>query len=275
MKLGFVTCVQLGLSCMEAIYEAGGKLDLAISLPDNRAVNKSGRVYLDEFCGRHGIPLLKSSHVNDCEVIEAIKSAKLDWLFIIGWSQIANSELLGMPKKGVLGIHPTLLPLGRGRAAIPWAILKRLPRTGVTLFKLNERVDAGPIAGQLEIPLSGWTTATDLYREVELAHVTLLKDVMPKLLDGTLSLVEQDDDKATEWPGRTQEDGRIDTSGSVIEAECLVRAVTRPYPGAFIERDQKKLVVWSAEIHKEKPDDLFIGFPDGFLKCLDWTIEDA
>lgn len=275
MKLGFVTCVQLGLSCMEAIYEAGGKLDLAVTLPDDRAVNKSGRVYLDRFCARQGIPLYKSPHVNDAGVIEAVKSARLDWLFIIGWSQIAGRELLSVPRKGVLGIHPTLLPQGRGRAAIPWAILKGLPKTGVTLFKLDEGVDTGPIVAQLEIPLSARTTATDLYREVELAHVALLRDAVPKLLDGSLPLIEQDNARATEWPGRKPEDGRIDTSGSVAEAECLVRAVTRPYPGAFTELDGKKLIIWSAEVHKEKPDGLCISFPDGFLKCLDWTIADA
>lgn len=130
IKVGFVTCVQLGYSCMEAIYEVGGKLDLAISLLDNQAKSKSGRIYLDSFCNSKGIPLLKASHVNNPEVIQSIKDAQLDWLFIIGWSQIASQEVLEAPKRGVLGMHPTLLPTGRGRAAIPWAILKGLSKIG-------------------------------------------------------------------------------------------------------------------------------------------------
>ena len=69
MKFGFVTCVQLGLSCMEAIYEAGGKLAIAVTLPDDKAVGKSGRVYLDEFSALHDIPLLKSAQVNDPEIV--------------------------------------------------------------------------------------------------------------------------------------------------------------------------------------------------------------
>src|SRR5690554_2083 len=145
IKIGFVTCVQLGLSCMEAIYEANGKLALAITLNDDQARQKSGRVYLDEFCKRKSIPLMKSSHINNKDVIDSIKEADLDWLFIIGWSQIASKELLETPKNGTLGMHPTLLPCGRGRASIPWAILKGLDTTGVTLFKLDEGVDTGPI----------------------------------------------------------------------------------------------------------------------------------
>src|SRR5690554_5788702 len=118
-KIGFVTCVQLGLSCMEALYEAGGNLSFVMTLEDNQATNKSGRVYLDDFCKAHEIPLLKSRHVNNDDVISAIKEHELDWLFIIGWSQIAGLEVLNAPKQGVLGMHPTLLPTGRGRAAIP------------------------------------------------------------------------------------------------------------------------------------------------------------
>src|SRR5690242_13717067 len=136
-RVGFVTCVQLGLSCMEAIYEVGGKLDLAITLHDETAVAKSGRIYLNEFCAARHIPLVKVRNINDADALAAIASAQLDWLFIVGWSQIARRDVLNAPRKGVLGMHPTLLPQGRGRAAIPWAILLGLPETGVTLFKLD------------------------------------------------------------------------------------------------------------------------------------------
>ena len=73
MKIGFVTCVQLGLSCMEALYEAGGQLAVAITLRDEKAVKKSGRVFLDSFCQSRGISLFKISHINDSEVIDLVK----------------------------------------------------------------------------------------------------------------------------------------------------------------------------------------------------------
>ncbi len=248
MKIGFITCVQLGLSCMEAIYEAGGKLCFALTLPDDRAVAKSGRVFIDDFCSSRRIPLFKSIHVNNPDVVQAIKSADLDWLFIVGWSQIASTEVLAAPRRGVFGMHPTLLPVGRGRAAIPWAILKGLERTGVTLFKMNQGVDTGPIAAQIEIPVLSDMTATDLYQAVDVAHVQLIHKVIPLLLADRLQLVSQDESKASIWPGRTPEDGEIDLSGSVYDAERLVRAVTRPYPGAYFIKDGLKIVVWAARI---------------------------
>ena len=272
VKIGFVTCVQLGLSCMEAIYEVGGELSLAITLEDNQAINKSGRVYLDDFCQRHHIPLLKARHINNAESIEAIKKHQIDWLFIIGWSQIASEKVLHAPKQGVLGMHPTLLPKGRGRAAIPWAILKRLPKTGVTLFKLDAGVDTGPIVDQIEIFLSDQITATELYQQVDDAHTQLIRKAIPNIFNNSVVLNEQDKNQASEWPGRKPEDGEIDLQGSVHDAECLVRAVTKPYPGAFILQEGKKNIIWKAKIIPNPSEKFCLSFYDGFLECTEFEV---
>ena len=113
MKVAFCTCVQIGLSCIEAIYKIGGKIDLFLSLPDSKSAKKSGRIYLDGFVNQYNVPLVKSNHINDLEVIKAIKAHHIDWLFIIGWSQIASLEVINAPKYGTIGAHPTLIPEGR------------------------------------------------------------------------------------------------------------------------------------------------------------------
>ena len=268
VKLGFVTCVQLGLSCMQAIYEIAGKLDLVVTLHDDKAVNKSGRVFLDEFCRDNEVELFKCDHINADETIQKIRSADLDWLFIIGWSQIASADVLAAANLGVLGAHPSLLPEGRGRAAVPWAILKGLDKTGVTLFKLDEGVDTGEILHQIEIPVSDNTTATQLYKKVDEVHVVLMKKAVPDLLANRVSLRVQDNSLATYWEGRKPEDGEIDMAGSVHEAERLVRAVTRPYPGAYVYEGEKKRIVWSARV-SELQTDHCLKFFDGFLDLLD------
>lgn len=271
LKIGFVTCVQLGLSCMEAIYEAGGKLTLVITLEDDQAVKKSGRVYLDAFCEKRGVKIHKSRHVNNLDVVEAIRENQLDWLFIIGWSQIASNEVLEAPKLGVLGMHPTLLPMGRGRASIPWAIIKGLEKTGVTLFKLDNGVDTGDIIKQHEIPLRDDMDAAELYQLVNKAHVQLMYDVVPKIYDDSIRFIKQDDTKATVWPGRKPEDGKIDVLGSVHDAACLIRAVTKPYPGAFIQLDKtSKMIIWRAKITNKVTDRYCIEFKDGILECQEY-----
>ena len=245
MRFGFVTCVQLGLSCMEEIYAQGGSLALALTLPDDRAVAKSGRVHLDAFCHERRIPLVKVGNVNDPEAVQAITCREIDWLFIIGWSQIARQEVLAAPLRGALGIHPTLLPQGRGRAAIPWSILLGLEKTGVTLFQLDEGVDTGPILAQVQLPLSPRETATGLYQRVNDAHRTLIAQVWPALVEDRVVPVAQDPEAGSLWPGRCPEDGRIHPALGRMEVDRLVRATTYPYPGAFQDQPDGRVRVWA------------------------------
>lgn len=220
---------------MEEIYHRGGSLAFVGTLPDDVQRGKSGRIYLDDFSQKHCTPLYKFRNINDPDAVAAVRAANLDWLFIIGWSQIARNEILQSPRRGVLGIHPTLLPEGRGRASIPWAILKGLEKTGVTLFKLDEGVDTGPILAQIEIPIARTETARTLYDKVTTAHQALISAAWPALSEDAVELVPQDESRATLWPGRSPQDGEIYPSTmSVEEIDRHVRALTKPYPGAFV-----------------------------------------
>lgn len=283
MKISFVTCVQLGLSCIEEIHTIGGKLDLIITLKDDVAPNKSGRVFLDNYCKTWDTELLKIKNINEDIVMETLCQREIDWLFIIGWSQIAKQPLLNASKKGVLGIHPTLLPQGRGRASIPWAIIKGLPKTGVTLFKLDEGLDTGPIIAQETLPLAEDETATQLYERVNIAHRTLLRRVWPSLIADQLQLIPQDNSLATEWYGRKPEDGRVTLDMPGIQVNRLVRATTHPYPGAFIDYQGKRYRLWSGCFYSSKqvkyPFEvdvngiLHLGLTDGRFDVSKWEVE--
>ena len=277
MRIGFVTCVRLGYECIEAIHSIGGKFSLFVSLEDAQATKKSGRVYLDKISKSSCTPLVKVSHINDKKSIEAIRKANLDWLFIVGWSQIANSEVLELPRFGVLGMHPTLLPQGRGRASIPWAIMKGLSETGVTLFKLDNGVDTGPILGQIKIPIKRKETATSLYKLITNGHCDLIKNVwLNNLLPDNISLDYQDDNNATIWPGRKPEDGQILTTMSMERIDYIVRATTKPYPGAFFLNNNQKIIIWNGKANnffKKNDDGYIIKCQDGFYLATEYEIE--
>ena len=78
----------------------------------------------------------------------------------------------------MIGAHPTLLPKGRGRAAIPWAIIKGLDSTGLTFFKMDKGVDTGDILQQIEIPITKDETSNTLYDKVNTAHIDLIENLM-------------------------------------------------------------------------------------------------
>ncbi len=269
-----MTCVQLGLACMEEIEAAGGRLDVVFTLRDDIARDKSGRVHVDGFCERHGADLVKVRNINDEDAVEALREAALDRLFIIGWSQIAGRPVLEAPSKGVLGMHPTLLPEGRGRAAIPWTIIKGLPETGVTLFKLDDGVDTGPILAQEKLAVAPDETAGTLYERVVEAHRRLIRRVWAGLLADSIRPEPQDETRATEWPARSPEDGRITSAMTVAEADRLVRAVTHPYPGAFWDgSDGRRLLVWAGS--REGADGVGIPLVDGTYRATEYEWRSA
>jgi len=271
VKFAFCTCVQIGLSCIEAIYRINGKLDLIITLHDTKAKQKSGRIYVDDFAQKHRIPVVKVNHVNDTETIKSLKKHSIDWLFIIGWSQIASKGVIETPNFGVIGAHPTLLPEGRGRAAIPWTIIKGLKKTGVTFFKMDDGVDTGPILKQQEVIISEESeTAMTLYNKINKAHEILIESLYPDLLNNEGKGTKQDESNATYWEGRKPDDGRLDNNMSIDEADRLIRATTKPYPGAFIIENNKKTIIWSGKKGVDSSASFMLDFKDGKYSVLEF-----
>jgi methionyl-tRNA formyltransferase len=259
MRVGFVTCVELGLECIEEVLQFGGTIDAIVTLPTDTAASKSGRVHVEDIAHAHGIACGQFRNVNDPDAVQWLRNQQLDWLFIVGWSQIAKEDVLAVPKQGAIGMHPTLLPQGRGRAAIPWTIIKGLSESGVTMFRLDSGVDSGPIVGQVRFSVDQESEdAASLYSKVLAAHRQLMREVWPHLMNDTLVATAQDESAATYWPGRKPEDGRLTSTMSASEAERLIRATTRPYPGAFVEMPSgERLTIWRA--HSRRPGEALSG----------------
>jgi methionyl-tRNA formyltransferase len=250
IRVGFVTAVQLGLDCLLEIHRLGGPIDLIVTLDDETATKKSGRISLDGYAEISGALLHKTSHINNPATIEVIREASLDYLLVIGWSQLISRDVFPLVKHPPLGMHPTLLPEGRGRAPIPWTILKGLRHSGVTMFELSAEADTGNIIAVEEYDVSPQETATTLYDKAREAHVALIRKSWPSLLSGNLKGYPQDNTKATHWPQRRPADGEITADLSLAMIDKLVRATTRPYPGAFVIEGGQKLIIWAGSVQK-------------------------
>ncbi len=247
MRLVWVSFDVMGRDCLAAAADAGAEVAAVVTLPGPVDPDRSGQCSFDEIAGRLGARLIETADVNSPETVAAVREAEPDLIFVVGWSQLVRDEFIGIPRHGVFGMHPTLLPRHRGRAAIPWAILSGLATTGVTLFEITDgTADSGPIVGQVEVPLAHDETATTLYDKVTEAHVELVRRLVPQLLDGTAPRIPQDTRRASAWPKRTPADGIIDWETRAPYLYDWVRAQTRPYPGAFTFLGDERLVVWRA-----------------------------
>ena len=267
MRLVWVSFDVMGRDCLAAAAEAGAAVAAVVTLPGPIDPNRSGQCSFDELAADLGARLIETADVNSPETIAAIREVDPDLIFVVGWSQLVMDEFIGLPRHGVFGMHPTLLPRHRGRAAIPWAILSGLAKTGVTLFQIADgTADSGPIVGQVEVPIAPDETATTLYEKVTAAHLQLVRESVPRLLDGTAERMPQDTRRASAWPKRTPADGIIDWETRARYLHDWVRAQTRPYPGAFTYLGDEKLVVWRArpvELDEEAPAGTVVAVEDG------------
>ncbi|HEX8224728.1 MAG TPA: formyltransferase family protein [Allosphingosinicella sp.] len=233
---------------LRALAESGLVPVLVFTLPTEKQARHSDFVDIGLVAEEIGAPVIRVDDVNGPEAIAALRAASPDLLMVIGWSRLCGTEFRSIARMGTLGFHPTLLPKMRGRAALAWTILLDLDRSGATLFWMDEGVDSGPIAAQETFDIPPGTTLPELMELQRAAQVKMMPPLLEKLKAGLIPAEPQDHGQATYAAVRRPSDGEIDWNESADQIERLVRAVTRPFPGAFSRLGEREVVVWSARV---------------------------
>ncbi|MEX0764793.1 MAG: methionyl-tRNA formyltransferase [Nitrosopumilaceae archaeon] len=248
MKIVFISGVRFGLDLLRFILDNKWKVSAVFSYADSKKKNYSDYASFDEITRKYKIKHVKVQNINDKENVKELKSINPDLILVMGWSQILKREILTIPRIGIIGSHPTMLPKYRGRAPIPWSIIKGLKESALTFFYMKEGTDDGDILDQRKFKISSNDDATSLYEKItNLGKIMLLKNLQ-LLQNGKENRVAQDESKFLEyWPKRTPEDGKIDWLKPGQEIHALIRATTHPYPGAFSFFNALKLKIWKAK----------------------------
>lgn len=194
------------------------------------------------------LPVFAPENVNHPLWIERIREMKPDVIFSFYYRDMLSEELLAIAPKGAFNLHGSLLPKYRGRAPINWALLKGESETGVTLHKMVAKADAGDIIAQEKVVITDTDTSLTLHAKVREAAEVLLDKTLPLIETGSYKAVAQDESQATYFGRRTAEDGLINWNDSAKDVNCLIRAVTEPYPGVFTYLGARKMVIWRARV---------------------------
>ena len=197
-----------------------------------------------QWCGDSGIPHRQFESSGQVEAFA--REVDGDFLLVAGWYHLVAARLRSLFEKGAAGLHASLLPKLRGGAPLPWAILSGADNTGVSMFALTDEVDAGELYGQREIAIGPRSSVTDLVGAVEAASLSLVVECLTAVGNGTMKTRPQTG-TPTFCLQRTPEDGRIDWRQSAKSIDRLVRAVSKPYPGAFSDFDGRRVIVWKSE----------------------------
>jgi len=197
-----------------------------------------------------GLHVLAPERLRDPVCRVAIEALAPDLLVLSDYGRIVPQELLDIPPKGALNLHPSLLPRHRGAVPIPAAIMAGDAVTGVTLMRMDAGLDTGPIVAQVEVALAGDEDTPGLEERLSRVAAELLVDRLPSWLAGEIAVVPQPTDGATLTRPFRRADGLLDPTRVAVELERQVRAL-RPWPGTYLERSQGRLIVHEASL----PDD--------------------
>ncbi len=254
-KIIFWGTSDFAVPALEILVKNGYKIAGVVTTPDE----PKGRKLLltpppvKVAAGKHGLEIFQPEVLNSkTELPEA------DLFIVAAYGKIIPKVILENPRLGALNIHPSLLPRWRGPSPIQYAVLSGDRETGVTIMKIDELMDHGPIiATSGKLQLTSKTTYKELHDKLAKIGAGLLVETLPKYLSGELKPIPQDDSKATFSKILTREDGRIDWSKSAEETQRMVQAFN-PWPGVWTTWPSAKkiyrLKIDEAEVENKNAD---------------------
>jgi UDP-4-amino-4-deoxy-L-arabinose formyltransferase/UDP-glucuronic acid dehydrogenase (UDP-4-keto-hexauronic acid decarboxylating) len=192
----------------------------------------------------HAVPVMAPASPNAPDVGAWLAALEPDVFVSVWYRRLLGAALLGMPRIAAVNLHGSLLPAYRGRAPLNWVLVNGERVTGVTLHHMTSEADAGDIVAQVPIGIAPDDTAATLYERMVKAGVDLLLEWYPAILAGTAPRTAQDHARATVVGRRRAEDGRVSWTWPAERIANMIRAVTHPYPGAFVGDGAARLVLW-------------------------------
>jgi methionyl-tRNA formyltransferase len=245
VKIVFIGTVEFSKSALLALVKL--QADIVGVATMQASSFHSDFVDLSPICEQYSIPCNYVSDINAQTSLRWIAKLRPDIIFCFGFSQLLKREILAMAPIGVIGYHPAKLPQNRGRHPIIWALARGLSRTASSFFYIDEGVDSGDIISQVDIEISYADTARTLYDKLTAAAIQQIGSFLPTLIAGCCHRIAQDSSQACYLRKRTKQDGRIDFRMSSKAIYNLVRALSEPYPGAYVVYQDREIAIWEAE----------------------------
>ena len=203
----------------------------------------------------YDVALLKPTKIRTAEFLDRLKSFKPDLLVVAAYGRILPGAVLEAASLMPINVHASLLPRHRGAAPIQGALLAGDTVAGVTIMRMVEQMDAGPILLQREIPMAPDETQASLHDKLAELGAQALLEALDALARGVLHETPQDDSQATYTALIKKEDARIDWNQPAERIERMVRAYD-PWPVAFTEFKGEELRIYRAAVEADSSGDV-------------------
>jgi methionyl-tRNA formyltransferase len=189
-----------------------------------------------------GLEVRQPEKLRDGVVAAWLRELSLDVAVVVAYGRILPPDLLAAPRLGCVNVHGSILPRHRGAAPIQWSVLSGDDETGVTLMQMDEGLDTGPMLATRRTPIGPDETSAELFGRLSHLGAELVREELPKFLDGKLPPVPQDHAAATLAPLLTKELGRLDWRQTARQVHDKVRGL-QPWPGCSTTLGARRLIV--------------------------------
>ncbi len=283
MRVVYMGTPDFAVKPLKALFEAGFEV-AAVFTGEDKARGRSGKPVpceVKEAALSMGLRVIQPHNLKSDEIFGTLRGLEPDVIVVAAYGHIVPKRILELPKFGCVNVHASLLPAYRGAAPIQWAVLNGEKKSGATIMRMGEVLDAGDILAQREVVLAEDETAESLFERISACGADLLPETLKKLGEGTIIPIPQPAKSTTEYARMiTKKDGQIDWKRSAKELDCFVRGMNS-WPVAFDKMNGRNVRIWKAAaiaentgeapgtLVKADGDGLYVQTGDGLLFVLE------
>jgi methionyl-tRNA formyltransferase len=281
LKILFAGTPEFAAKHLQALLDTKYEICAVITQPDKPSgrgrkiqINPVKQLALD-----FNIPIHQPKTLRDDKIQNIIKDLQPDIIIDVACGLFIPKEILDLPPYGCINVHPSLLPRWRGASPIQKAILAGDKITGVSIMLMDEGLDTGAVFLQKKYSIKNTDTAADLHKNLADLSIEALLEVLPKIINHTITPTKQNDADASYAKKITKEEAKINWTKSALELDREIRSFN-PWPISFTEIGKQIVRIWQAtpldKTTTEKPGTIIqlnkqginVATGDGLLRIL-------
>jgi len=270
MKIVFFGSSEFAVPSLKMLLGSQHRVSTVVTQPDRKKGRnlKTQPTPLKNALTSKDIPIHQPETIKNAATVKYLKSLSADLFVVVAFGQILPEEILSIPKFYSINLHASLLPKYRGAAPINWAVIKGEAKTGLSIIRMTEKMDAGDIILQRKVPIESEDTSDTLQHKLAELGGVLLLDAVRFIEMDKITFKRQSQRAVTFAPKLKKEDGAIDWQKNAKEIHNQIRGLL-PWPGAFTFLDKKMLKIWKSETlnasQKPEPGKITDIRNDGFI----------
>ena len=248
-KIVFMGTSYFAVPILKSLYQNGYPISVVYTQPPKKSnrgqkLNKSPvNLFSENISLEVRAPEILKNNIDEESYLSELQP---DLVIVVSYGQIIPKNLLNIPKNGFLNVHASLLPRWRGAAPIQRSIMNLDKETGISIMKINEDLDEGPVCNQYSLKISEKMNAEELSEKLSLIASEKILDILDNIFDDNVEFKDQDHSKATYAKKIQKQEGKIDWNEKADKIIGKINGLY-PYPGAFFSFNGERYKILKAE----------------------------